>query len=124
MFAHTASVSQSSLKWPAPSSAPRTTTVKSEGRDRRKLLIISAALAAVVLLVAGGIYLVRSSRNAPGAPPAPSQPTVEAQPTWQSIADARVARDAVAAGTRATTPRSTAGKAVKTCRFRCSTRWP
>ena len=97
MFAHTASVSQSSLKWPAPSADPRTTTVKPEKRNGRRILIASAAVAAVVLLVAGGIYLIRSSRDTGSAPPAPSQPTVEAQPTWHPIADARVARDAVAA---------------------------
>ncbi|MGZ6780272.1 MAG: Kelch repeat-containing protein, partial [Mycobacterium sp.] len=96
MFAHTSSVSASSLPWQVPPHDPKTTLL-TKGRNRKRLLITSAAVVAVVLLVAGGIYLVTSSRGTRGTPPAPSQPTVEAQPTWQPIADARVARDAVAA---------------------------
>ena len=97
MFAHTASVSASSLKWPVPSADPRTTTVKPEPVNRKKILIASAAVAAVLLLVIGGIFVVRSSRDGGAVPAAPSRPTVEAQAGWEPIADARVARDAVAA---------------------------
>ncbi|HEV7851735.1 MAG TPA: kelch repeat-containing protein, partial [Mycobacterium sp.] len=102
MFAHTASVSQSSLKWApvqaADSADPRTTTVKPETKkDRKRILIASAAALAALILVAGGIYIVTSKRDNGGAPSAPSQPAVEAQPTWEPIGDARVARDGVAA---------------------------
>ncbi len=104
MFAHTASVSQSSLKWqpvqPADSPDPRTTTVKPETKkNRKKILIASAAAVATLLLVASGIYVVTSSRDTRGGggSPTSSQPTGEAQPKWEAIADARVARDAVAA---------------------------
>ena len=99
MFAHTASVSQSSLKWPAgaPLGDPRTTTVKpEETRGRKKLLIASMAAAAVLLLVVAGVFIV-TSRDTGKNRAAPSQPTVEAPPSWEPIADARVARDAVAA---------------------------
>src|SRR4051812_5984579 len=98
MFAHTASVSQSSLRWPpvqpADSVDPRTTTVTPETKkNRRNILIASAAALAALILVAGGIYIVTSKRDTGGAAPAPSQPTVEAQATWRPISDARVARD-------------------------------
>ena len=96
MFAHTSSVSASSLPWQVPPQDPRTTLLKKK-RDRKRIVVAAVAVAAVVLLVAGGIYLVSSSRDTRNAAPAPSQPTVEPQPTWQPIADARVARDAVAA---------------------------
>ncbi len=96
MFAHTASVSQSSLKWPAPPSDPRTTVVKTEKRNRKKLLIAAAAAAAVVLLVIAGVFVV-ASRDSGTTRTAATQPTTEPPPSWESIADARVARDAVAA---------------------------
>jgi serine/threonine protein kinase/N-acetylneuraminic acid mutarotase len=99
MFAHTASVSQSSLKWPAgaPLGDPRTTTVKPEERkDRKKLLIASIAAAAVLLLVVAGVFIV-TSRDTGQNQAAPSQPTAVAPASWEPIADARVARDAVAA---------------------------
>ncbi|PEG32973.1 hypothetical protein CQY20_33325 [Mycolicibacterium agri] len=52
---------------------------------------------AVLVLVLGSIYFI-SSRETPATEAvAPSQPTAEAQAGWQPIANARVARDAVAA---------------------------
>ena len=98
MFAHTDSVSASSLKWPVQSADPRTTTLKPETKDRKKILIATAAAAAVLLLVIGGIYLVTSSRDTGRGGPASQPPTTaEAQQAWKPIADARVARDGVAA---------------------------
>jgi serine/threonine protein kinase/N-acetylneuraminic acid mutarotase len=102
MFAHTASVSQSSLKWP-PAQAldapdPRTTTVKPETPNSRRNLFIGLGAAALVLvLVAGGIYFFTSRDKHQAAAPTPSKPSVETQAGWEAIADARVARDAVAA---------------------------
>jgi serine/threonine protein kinase/N-acetylneuraminic acid mutarotase len=96
MFAHTASVSQSSLPWQVPPSvtAPDAAPKK---RDRKKLLIACGAALAALLLVAGGVFVVRSSRDtSAGEAAAPSQPAAEAPPQWRPIADARVARDAVA----------------------------
>ncbi len=75
-----------------------TTTLKPKKKDRKKILIASAAAVAVLLLVLSGIYMVTSSRDKSGSrTAAPSQPTAEPQASWQPIADARVARDAVAA---------------------------
>lgn len=99
MFAHTASVSQSSLKWPAgmPMGDPRTTTVKpEEKKSSKKIVIASVAALAAVLLVLGGIYVV-TSRDSGNRQAAPTQPTAEPPAVWEPIADARVARDAVAA---------------------------
>ena len=64
----------------------------------RKLLIAAAAVLAVLILVAGGIYYVTSSSDRTGGAGGPSSavPTAEAQPEWQPIADARIARGAVA----------------------------
>jgi serine/threonine protein kinase/N-acetylneuraminic acid mutarotase len=98
MFAHTASVSQSSLKWPTPPGNPRTTIVKTEKKKGGKKLLISlAAAAAVLLLVAGGVFLVTSRDTGEKQATTSNQPTAEPTPTWEPIADARVARDAVAA---------------------------
>ncbi len=99
MFAHTASVSASSLKWPVPTADPRTTTVKPEKKDRKKILIASGAALAALLLVIGGVFMVTSSRDSGGGDGATGQPptTAEAQPVWESIADARGARDGMAA---------------------------
>jgi serine/threonine protein kinase/N-acetylneuraminic acid mutarotase len=98
MFAHTASVSQSSLPWQVPQPDPATTLLQTKKRNRRRILIASLAGAAVLLLVVGGVYLVTSSRDSGrDKPTAATQPAVEAPPSWQPIADARVARDAVAA---------------------------
>ena len=108
MFAHTASISQSSMKWPVghpvgppvgppPIGDPRTTTHKpGEHKDHKKLLIAAAAVAAVIALVIGGIFIV-TSRDRGQPQPTAGQPTVEPPPTWEPIADARVARDGVAA---------------------------
>jgi serine/threonine protein kinase/N-acetylneuraminic acid mutarotase len=98
MFAHTASVSGSSLPWqalrpgPVPGGPPKK-------RDRKKILIVAGAAAAALLLVISGIYVVTSSRKTGGGetPPPPSQPTVEAQAGWRPIADARVGLDAATA---------------------------
>ena len=101
MFAHTASISASSLPWamPTPAAPPSVppTTVTPKKRDRKGILIASAAAVAVLLLVISGVYILTSSRDTSGGEAAPSQPTVEAQPEWRPIADARIARDAAAA---------------------------
>ena len=95
IFGHTASVSQSSMPWAMPVPDPPT-TVTPKKRDRKKILIASGAVAAVLLLVISGVFIVMSSRDTRPAA-APPRPTAEAQPDWRPIADARVARDAVAA---------------------------
>jgi serine/threonine protein kinase len=102
MFAHTASVSQSSLKWqPVPSADspdPRTTTLQpGTKKDRKKVLIAVGAAAAVLLLVVAGVFIVTSRDTGGGQATTASQPTPEAQAAWEPIADARVARDGVAA---------------------------
>jgi serine/threonine protein kinase/N-acetylneuraminic acid mutarotase len=102
MFARTASVSGSSLPWQVPPGPPGPPSgpVPSDTppmRNRKRMLIASAAVAAVLLLVVG-VVIISSSRHTGGgqAPAPPSEPTVEAQSNWRPIADARVARDAVA----------------------------
>ena len=111
MFAHTASISASSVPWrgrQAPAArcrAPRRPRRRRlaepapEKRDRKRVLIACAAAAAVLLLVISGVVMVTSSRDDEGGQAAPSAPAaqVEAPPKWQPIADAPVARDAVAA---------------------------
>ncbi|MDT5017707.1 MAG: hypothetical protein QOD39_3867, partial [Mycobacterium sp.] len=98
MFAHTASISQSSMPWqvqkvPEP---PLSTAVASKKGGRKKVLIAVGAVLAALLLVIGGVYIVTSSRDTHGGGEAtPSQPTAEAQPEWEPIADARVAGDGV-----------------------------
>ena len=101
MFAHTASISASSLPWqavkaPEPDPEPVDPSTK---RDRKRVLIASAAATAALLLVISGVYMVTSSRDNQGGEAAPSAPVaeVEAQPAWQPIVDARVAGEAVAA---------------------------
>lgn len=98
MFEHTASISGSSVPWPVPAPDPLT-TVTPKRRNRKGILIASVAAAAALVLVIGGIYMVTSSREHRGgeAAPSPPPPTAETQTGWRSIADARVARDAVAA---------------------------
>jgi serine/threonine protein kinase/N-acetylneuraminic acid mutarotase len=98
MFEHTASISGSSVPWPMPPADPSTTGTPKK-RDGKRLLIASVAGVAVLLLVISGIYMVMSSRDKRGgeAAPSPPPPTAETQAGWHSIADARVARDAVAA---------------------------
>jgi N-acetylneuraminic acid mutarotase len=95
MFAHTASVSQSSLPWAVPPAGPPEPPAK---QSRKRLLIASAAALAVLLLVVGGVFIATSSRDKEGGgQAAPTQPAAETQAGWRAIADARVARDAVAA---------------------------
>jgi serine/threonine protein kinase/N-acetylneuraminic acid mutarotase len=96
MFARTASISASSLPWQVlqPDPVP---AVPPKKRDRKRVLIASAAAVAALLLVISGVYIFTSSRDTRGAEAPPSQPAAETQPGWQPIADARVARDAVAA---------------------------
>ena len=90
MFAHTDSVSAASGI--AVSSAdPRTTTLKPETKDRKKIMIVSAAAVAALLLVIGGIFIVTSSRDTGGGGPASQPPTTaEAQQAWKPIAQTRV----------------------------------
>ncbi|MEV3902542.1 kelch repeat-containing protein [Mycobacterium sp. NPDC050551] len=107
MFAHTTSISGSSLPWQAaqiPPKVPEPPRVMESDpgppakRDGKRLLIAGAAIVAVLLLVISGIVMVTSSQDA--APPteaASSRPTAEPPPVWEPVADARVARDAVAA---------------------------
>jgi serine/threonine protein kinase/N-acetylneuraminic acid mutarotase len=112
MFAHTASISASSLPWqvanvpPVPPTPPvaepdLAPAEPPDRPDRKKLLIAGAAVVAVVLLVISGVAIVTSSREDPAAPGSPAvaadRSTAAAQPAWKPIADARVARDAVAA---------------------------
>jgi len=96
MFAHTASISASSVPWAVPAPDPLTAAMPRK-RDRKRVLIVSAAAVAALLLVISGVYMVTSSRDTRGGEARPSRPTPEAQASWQPIADARVARDAVAA---------------------------
>jgi serine/threonine protein kinase/N-acetylneuraminic acid mutarotase len=97
MSARTSSISASSPPWAAPAPDPLTTaTPKKNGRKR--VLLVSAAAVAALLLVISGVYVVTSSRDTSGGGGPRPQPTAEAeaQPQWRPIADARVARDAVA----------------------------
>lgn len=100
MFAHTASINQSSPPRqvppdtrpdPAEPAPPRT-------RNRKRVLLVSGAVVVVLLLVAGGVLVLASTRDSGGGQSAaPAKPAAEAQAAWRPIADARVARDAVAA---------------------------
>jgi serine/threonine protein kinase/N-acetylneuraminic acid mutarotase len=94
MFAHTASLSASSLPWQAVSPKPEEEATKAPSRKR--ILVVSAAVAAALLLVVSGVYIVMSPRDTGDARTAPSQPSAEPPPGWHPIADARIARDAVA----------------------------
>jgi serine/threonine protein kinase/N-acetylneuraminic acid mutarotase len=97
MFARTSSVSASSPPWAVPAPDPLTTAMPKK-KGRKRVLIVSAAAAAALLLVISGVYVVTSSRDTSGGGSPRPQPTAdaEAQPQWRPIADARVARDAVA----------------------------
>ncbi len=104
MFAHTASVSQSSLPWqvppvrkacspdPAPTVPPPKRNRKRDP-DRIRCRCGGAAVGDRRCLHRHVIARHRRWRS----PRPPSRPTAEAQPDWRPIADARVARDAVAA---------------------------
>jgi N-acetylneuraminic acid mutarotase len=110
MFAHTTSVSAGSKPWqvppvppvppgaapPQPGPEPMHTP---ETQNQKRLLIALGAAAAVVVLVVAGVFIFTSSRDKDGGTEqaAPRQPAVEMQPEWEPIADARIARDAVAA---------------------------
>lgn len=108
MFAHTASVSASSLPWvvppvppqqppsPPPSADPSPQSPANK-RDLKKILLGVGAILAALVLVAGGVYIITSRDKGPDGAAPPSQPTAAAQPEWRAIADARVARDGVAA---------------------------
>ncbi|KUI24085.1 protein kinase [Mycobacterium sp. IS-1742] len=105
MFAHTASISASSLPWAVPAATPPTPETPAaeppQKPERNRKLIAAAAAVAVLLLVVSGIYMVVSPRDDAGsdvaAPAGQTQPTPEAQPGWRSLANARVAREGVAA---------------------------
>jgi serine/threonine protein kinase/N-acetylneuraminic acid mutarotase len=100
MFAHTASISQSSLRWRVPQSpqAPPLPTVLPKKRDPKKLLIALGAAAAALLLVIGGVYIVTSRNTGGGGEAAPSPaPTAETQANWRPITEARVALEGSAA---------------------------
>lgn len=102
MFAHTASVSASSLPWqaatPPPPPPPPRDPEPAPRRDRKRFLIVAGAVVAVVLLVISGVLVVASTRDGDGGQAAPTTtPVAETQPQWRPVANARVARDAVAA---------------------------
>jgi serine/threonine protein kinase len=144
MFAHTASISASSLPWQAlkPDAVPAGPPRK---RDRKRILIASAAAAAALLLVVSGVYIVTSSRATRGgeAPSSPSQPTrkrslvgnrspMRALPATQwrphrptapsGFLEGWGRTTASAQATRVTTLPSTAGRVARTYRFQCSMR--
>ncbi|BBY19689.1 serine/threonine-protein kinase [Mycolicibacterium litorale] len=106
MFAHTASISASSLPWAVPAAAPPPPPAEPPAGgaapkpDRHRKLIAAAAAFAVLLLVASGVYMVTSSRDVDSdaaTPAGQAQPAEVTQPGWQAIANARVAREGVAA---------------------------
>ncbi len=65
-------------------------------RKRTRVLFVAGAAVAALLLVLGGVYFLgpRDSSDGIGSG---TEPTTEAQAVWQPIANARVARAAVAA---------------------------
>ncbi|MCV7301062.1 protein kinase [Mycobacterium barrassiae] len=118
MFAHTRSVSMGNVPWqvppqipPAPPSEPPPPVAPPpyqsqpgpgagpQRRDQKRLLIIAGAIAGVLVLVIGSVFFFTSSsdKDGGGGQAAPPRPPVEMQPEWQPIADARIARGAVAA---------------------------
>jgi N-acetylneuraminic acid mutarotase len=69
-----------------------------KGSGRKRILIAAGAVAAVLLLVVAGVFILMPSDDTRKAEaPTSVPPTAEAQPEWQPIADARIARDAVTA---------------------------
>lgn len=100
MFAHTASISQSSLPWQVPPGARSDpgSTAPPTVRNHNRILMVAGAIVAVLLLVIGSVVVVNWTREDGGGQTAtPAQPVAETQPAWRPIADARVGRDAVAA---------------------------
>ena len=148
MFAHTASVSQSSLKWPAgtPLGDPRTTTVKPEKTQGSQEAPDRLGCRSGGAAVGGRRCLHRhvarhrrepgrsESADVPRRHPSGSRSPMRGSPAtrWrQPRPTAPSGSSAVwgpttasAASTRATTRASTAGRAAKTCPFPCSMRWP
>ncbi len=98
MFAHTASISASSLPWRVlnPDHAP---AVRAEKPNRKRILIASSAAVAALLFVISGVFMVMPARDTTVGEAAtpPTQPTADALPGWRSIANARIARDAATA---------------------------
>lgn len=98
MFAHTASISVSSVPWRAQiSNTPTALEVSPTMRSHRKLPALLLATIAALLLVVSGVHLVTSpddTSQAEAAQPAPAQ---QSSPVWQPITDARVARVGAAA---------------------------
>jgi serine/threonine protein kinase/N-acetylneuraminic acid mutarotase len=92
MFAHTSSISQTSLPWQPVKPGPVPTAPPTK-RNRNRILIASAAALAVLLLVIGGVFIVTSSRDTGGGGGPQPQPTTEAEapPAWRPIADAPAA---------------------------------
>lgn len=108
MFAHTASISASSLPWRAaevPPKVPEPPRVMASDpgpasgkRDPKRMLIPGAAVAAVLALIVSGVMMVTSSPDTtePGQA-ASTGPTAAPQPVWEPVADARVPLAAAAA---------------------------
>lgn len=96
MFAHTASISASSLPWAVPVPA-QTPAVPAARTFRKRPLVVAGAVVAVLLVALSGIYLLVPSdgttTRAETAAPAPTAPTVTG---WQPIADARLVRGGAA----------------------------
>jgi len=110
MFAHTASVSQGSLRWqvppnpPTPPPSPPAGAASQHGpksaadkQNQKRLRILIGAAVAVVLLAVASVLIFTSRDKGEEEQAAPTRPTVEAQPEWEPVADARSARGAVAA---------------------------
>ena len=127
--------------------APATPAPNTQEERQKALLIRIGAGVAMLLVIGLVLFLVfggEDKDNTANPGPANGNPA-ETQANWQPITNARVgasgggghgdptARSGSSAGstatarsvdaTRATTPRSTAGRAATTYRFRCSMRW-
>lgn len=99
MFAHTASVSASSLPWKAAAAAPASAPEPAPPpkRERKRLLVTSLAAIAAILLVASGVFIVLSPDEAGRGEASTAPTTATPAPEWRAVADARVARAGVAA---------------------------
>lgn len=101
MFAHTASISASSLPWAVPvpasaSPAPLPAAPTPRRWRRRPLLVVAAAVAALLVVVTG-VQMARSPREAREAAGASSAvPAAQTVTGWTPTADARVVRGGVA----------------------------